>query len=227
MIVNDKGNSNTEDNMQGITAEARTYGYARVSSTEQNLDRQKDALIAYGVGVREIFEDKASGKDLNRPSYQLLRNQLLRRGDTLVIHELDRLSRNAMDIKRELMYYKDKGIRVKFLNLPTTLQEVPEEMALVHNMVNNIMIEVYAAQAQSEREHMLKRQKEGIASAHKRGVKFGRPIATTFEEFQPVYERVRAGELLVREATEELGIGWSTYYKYKKQFEGQLEGLSE
>ena len=103
----------------------REYAYARVSSKEQNLDRQIMALHKYGVEDRNIIREKASGKDFNRPNYAVLRNALLREGDTLVITSLDRLSRNKADIKAELEYYRQKGIRVKILDLPTTLVDLP------------------------------------------------------------------------------------------------------
>jgi len=107
--------------------ENRVYGYARVSSREQNEDRQIEALIRFGVPEPNIIIDKASGKDTERVGYQYLKRQILRKGDTLVIKELDRLSRNKSDIKRELEHFKDMGVRVKILDIPTTLTEFPDE----------------------------------------------------------------------------------------------------
>ena len=105
---------------------ARTYYYARVSSTDQNLARQIDAFKALGATDRDIIKDKASGKDTDRDGYQALKGQLLRRGDTLVVTSLDRLSRTKWDIKEELRYFQMNGIRVKVLDLPTTLIEWPK-----------------------------------------------------------------------------------------------------
>ncbi len=105
--------------------ERRTYYYARVSSREQNLDRQLAAFAALGAQERDIITDKESGKDMNRSGYNALKTALLRRGDTLVIKSLDRLSRNKQDTKNELQYFKDKGIRLKVLDLPTTMIEYP------------------------------------------------------------------------------------------------------
>ena len=141
------------------------YGYARVSTAQkQNEARQIEALIAYGVEEKYIKIDKASGKDFNRENYQLLKNEILRPGDTLVIKELDRLGRNKEQVKEELKYFKDNKIRVKILNIPTTLMDLPEGQEWVFDMVNNILIEVLGAIAEDERIKIKQRQSEGIAA---------------------------------------------------------------
>lgn len=132
--------------------DSRTYYYARVSSRDQNLDRQLAAFAAMGAQERDIVTDKESGKDLDRSGYKALKTAMLRRGDTLVIKSLDRLSRNKGDIKKELEFFKDNGIRLKVLDLPTTMIELPEGQEWVFDMVNNILIEVLASIAQQERE---------------------------------------------------------------------------
>ena len=103
-----------------------TYGYIRVSSTDQNEDRQRLALSEMGVPAENLFTDKQSGKSLDRPGYQALKTAMLRSGDTLVVKSLDRLSRNKTDIKNELQFFKDNGIRLKVIDLPTTMMELPE-----------------------------------------------------------------------------------------------------
>ena len=141
------------------------YGYARVSTAQkQNEARQIEALIAYGVEEKYIKIDKASGKDFNRENYQLLKNEILRPGDTLVVKELDRLGRNKEQIKEELNYFKSNKIRVKILNIPTTLMDLPEGQEWVFDMVNNILIEVLGAIAEDERIKIKQRQSEGIAA---------------------------------------------------------------
>lgn len=147
----------------------REYAYVRVSSKEQNLARQLMALHKYGIEDRNIIQEKASGKDFNRPNYAVLRNALLREGDTLVITSLDRLSRNKADIKAELEYYKQKKIRVKILDLPTTLVDLPDGQDWVFDMVNNVLLEVLASLAEQERRTIRQRQAEGIAAAHAKG----------------------------------------------------------
>ena len=129
----------------------RIYGYARVSTREQNEDRQIEALTRFGVLEQNIIVDKASGKDTEREGYQYLKRQILRKGDTLVIKELDRLSRNKADIKRELEEFKAMGVRVKILDIPTTLTDFPPEQAWVLEMINAILIEVLGAIAENER----------------------------------------------------------------------------
>ena len=129
---------------------SRTYYYARVSSKEQNLDRQIAAFKALGADERDIITDKESGKDLDRKGYQALKNAMLRRGDTLVVKSLDRLSRNKSDIHNELQYFKDNGIRLKVIDLPTTMMDLPEGQEWVFEMVNNILIEVLASIAENK-----------------------------------------------------------------------------
>ena len=155
--------------------DSRTYYYARVSSKEQNLDRQIAAFTALGAKDREIITDKESGKDLERPGYQALKNAILRRGDTLVVKSLDRLSRNKADIHNELRHFKENGIRLKVIDLPTTMMDLPEGQEWVFEMVNNILIEVLGTIAEQERETIRERQKEGIDAAKKKGKYLGRP----------------------------------------------------
>ena len=122
--------------------DCRTFYYARVSTKEQHLDRQLAAFKALGAEEREIITDKESGKDLDRPGYQALKNVILRKGDTLVVKSLDRLSRSKADIRNELQFFKDQGIRLKVIDLPTTMMDLPEGQSWVFEMVNNILIEV-------------------------------------------------------------------------------------
>ncbi len=120
----------------------KTFYYARVSTREQNLDRQLEAFKKLGATDREIITDKESGKNMERPGYQALKNAMLRQGDTLVIKSLDRLSRSKKDIRNELQWFKDNGIRLKVIDLPTTMMELPAGQEWVFDMVNNILIEV-------------------------------------------------------------------------------------
>ena len=124
---------------------SKTYYYARVSTTEQNLDRQLDIFHSLGAEDRDIITDKQSGKDLNRPGYNALKTTILRSGDTMIIKSLDRLSRSKLDIKNELQYFKDNNIRLKVIDLPTTMLDLPKEQSWVIDMVNNILIEVLSS----------------------------------------------------------------------------------
>ena len=141
--------------------ENRIYYYARVSTKEQNLDRQLAAFKALGASERDIITDKESGKNLDRAGYQALKTTMLRAGDTLVVKSLDRLSRNKGDIKAELQYFKEHGIRVKIIDLPTTMTDFPTGQEWVLEMINNILIEVLGTIAEQERATIKQRQREG------------------------------------------------------------------
>lgn len=193
--------------------ESRTYYYARVSSREQNLDRQLAAFTAMGAQERDIITDKESGKDLNRSGYTALQTALLRRGDTLVVKSLDRLSRSKTDIKNELQYFKDNGIRLKVLDLPTTLMEYPPGQEWVFDMVNNILIEVLGAIAEQERVTIHQRQAEGIAAAKAKGKHLGRPKAIKPDNWNEVITRWKSGEITAVEAMRLTGVKRSTFYK--------------
>ena len=197
----------------------KEYGYARVSTREQNLDRQIDALIQAGVNERDIVTDKASGKDMERDGYRLFKERMLREGDALVIKSLDRLSRSKEDILQELRYYKDQHIKVKVLDLPTTLMQVPEGQEWIFEMVNNIIIEVLSSIAQQERETIRQRQEEGIASAKLKGKHLGRPRATFPTNWEQVYARWAAGQITAVAAMQELGMKRSTFYKLVQQWQ--------
>ena len=191
----------------------RIYGYARVSTREQNEDRQLEALTKFGVPEQNIIIDKASGKDTEREGYQYLKHQILRKGDTLVIKELDRLSRNKADIKRELEQFKEQGVRVKILDIPTTLTDFPPEQEWVMDMINAILIEVLGAIAENERRKIRARQREGIEAAKRKNIKFGRPAKPLPDNWQEVLAEVHIGKIKPVEAIRELGISRSCYYR--------------
>lgn len=199
--------------------ENRVYGYARVSSKEQNEDRQLNALLEFGVLRENIITDKVSGKDISREGYMYLKNSLLRNGDILVIKELDRLSRNKSDIKKELEYFKEHNIRVKILDIPTTLADFPDGQQWVLDMINNILIEVLGSIAEAERIKIKQRQREGINSARKRGtVKFGRPKANIPDNWYEILSQVHSGEIKSTDAMRILNMKKSTYYKLRKLY---------
>jgi DNA invertase Pin-like site-specific DNA recombinase len=197
--------------------ESRTYYYARVSSKEQNLDRQIAAFEALGATERYIVKDKDSGKDLERPGYQALKNAMLREGDTLVIKSLDRLSRNKNDIYKELQYFKENNIRLKVIDLPTTMLELPAEQNWVFDMVNNILIEVLGTIAEQERETIRKRQAEGIEAAKKRGQKLGRPVLEFPSNWDEVYADWKSGKITAKRAMELTDTKRTSFYKLVKK----------
>lgn len=198
----------------------KILGYARVSSQEQNLDRQIRALRMY-VAEENILTDKASGKDTYRPSYQALKGPLgLREGDTLYITSLDRLSRNKQDIKKELEWFKENRVTLRILDLPTSLIEVPEGQEWIMDMITNILVEVLASIAEQERKTIRRRQREGIDAARAKGKHLGRPALKYPENFEVVYQRWKNDkQITARKAMKELGLPRSSFYKLVKQYE--------
>ena len=193
--------------------ETRTYYYARVSSKEQNLDRQIEAFKALGAEERDIITDKESRKDLNRTGYTALKNAMLRRGDTLIIKSLDRLSRNKTDIKNELQFFKDNGIRLKVIDLPTTMMDLPQGQEWVFEMINNILIEVLGTIAEQERKTIKERQAEGIAAARKNGKKLGRPALAFPDNWKAVYADWKSGNITAKTAMELTQTKRTSFYK--------------
>lgn len=200
----------------------KIFGYARVSSKGQNLERQIKILNEYVADQQDIFKDKVSGKDINRPEYQRLK-QIIRKNDTLVIKELDRLSRSKKDIADELKYFKDKGVNVVILDIPTTkmlLEDDFKGVQWVIEMINNILIEVLSTIAEQERMKIRKRHKEGIDSAREKGIKFGAPkkINIKDKETQKIIEKVLDNKITVVSASKRLGISRPYFYTIKKNY---------
>ena len=194
----------------------RTFYYARVSSKDQNLDRQITAFKSLGADDRDIITDKESGKDFDRAGYQALKNGMLRQGDTLVVKSLDRLSRNKRDIKKELEWFKENDIRVKIIDLPTTMIDLPKEQDWVTDMVNNILIEVLGTIAEQERATIKQRQAEGIQAAKSKGVKLGRPALQYPDNWNEVFTAWKNGEITAKEAMERTGTKRTSFYKLVK-----------
>lgn len=194
----------------------RTFYYARVSSSSQSLRRQIVAFKELGADDRSIITDKVSGKNLDRSGYNALKTTLLRSGDTLVIKSLDRLSRRKEDIKNELQFFKDNNIKLKVLDLPTTMTDFPEEQKWIGDMINNILIEVLGSIAEQERITIHQRQKEGIAAAKSNGTKFGRPRVNKPSNWNDVINSWKSGSITARKAMELTGIKPTTFYSLVK-----------
>lgn len=192
----------------------KIFYYARVSSREQNLDRQIEAFKKLGADEREIICDKESGKDFNRSGYQALKNNMLRSGDILIVKSLDRLSRNKSDIKNELQYFKDNNIRLKVIDLPTTMMDLPEGQEWVFEMVNNILIEVLGTIAEQERKTIRKRQREGIDAARLKGKHLGRPQTVKPDNFDDVVSEWKKRNITAHKAYTMLGVSKSVFYRW-------------
>lgn len=211
----------------------KRYGYHRTSTAEQHLDRGIDEITKYctdnNLPLEKIFTDQQTGKNFNRPRYQVMKEDVLRPGDELIITEVDRLGRNKQDTLNELRYYSEKGIRVKILELPTTLIDfsaMDDGMAkMLMETVNNMMIELYAAMAQSEIEKKEKRQREGIAAKKARGEwdDYGRPRLITKEQFAEEYKKVQTGEMRPVDMMRKLKLSKTTYYRYVQESINELK----
>ena len=194
----------------------KRYGYHRTSTREQHLDRGIKEITAYceqnSLELEKIFTDQQTGKNFNRPRYQVLKEDVLRAGEELIITEVDRLGRNKQETLKELQYYRDNGIRVKILELPTTLMDLSK----LDNAMARMLIELYVAMAQAEIEKKEKRQREGIDAKKNRGEwdDYGRPAIMSQKEFLEHYEKVLLGELRLFELMKQLGMSKSTYYRY-------------
>ena len=205
-------------------SESRVMGYARVSSAEQSLARQLEELKKY-VPEENIVTDKQSGKDLERPGYQALKGPLgLRRGDVLVIKSLDRLSRNKQEMKQELQWFKEQGIQLKVLDLPTTMIRLEAGQEWIQDMVNNILIEVLSSIAEEERHTIRRRQREGIEAAKNAGIRFGPPDKGYPEEWESYYCRYKQGEVTRKYVLQKLGINADRFKYLKKKYEKSRKG---
>lgn len=196
------------------------YFYARVSTKEQNLARQLESAKNYKANIDEIFCDKVSGKNFKRPEYERLK-KLVVKGDEVVVKELDRLGRNKSLIYEELKWFKDKGIIVRILDIPTTLMEFPAGQEWVFEMVNNILIEVLSVMAEQEKDKINRRIKEGISAmpvvegkrvSSKTGNPIGRDKKISDEVLQKFLAKNKKGEMSVTECCTELGISRTAWY---------------
>lgn len=196
--------------------DGKIMGYARVSSTSQNLDRQIAELEKY-VDKENIVVDKASGKDLNRVGFQALKSPLgLRKGDTLIIKSLDRLSRNKGDIKSELEWFKQNQVYLQILDLPTTMIQLPKGQEWIRDMINNIIIEVMSSIAEQERLTIHQRQREGIDVAKAKGKHMGRPKLEKPAEWDKYYEMWKKGDVSAKKVMEILNLKKTSFYKFVK-----------
>ena len=193
----------------------KIFGYARVSSKDQNLDRQLDALKAVGIDERDIFTDKASGKDFNREQYQALKTQL-REGDTIYVTSLDRLGRNYEEIQeqwKELTH--ELGVDVVVLDMPLLDTRKTDE-SLDKRFIADLTLQILSYVAQKERENIKARQKQGIASAKAKGKHLGRPQAVKPDNWDEVITKMNNGEITATKAMELTNTKRTTFYKLLK-----------
>jgi DNA invertase Pin-like site-specific DNA recombinase len=192
----------------------KIYGYIRVSTKDQNEDRQRIALLEFGVPQKNIYIDKQSGKNFERPQYQKLLKRL-KKGDTLIVKSIDRLGRNYAEIIEQWrIITKDKKVDIVVLDI--SLLDTRQSHDLIGTLIADLTLQILSYVAQTEIEFNRQRQAEGIAAAKARGVKFGgipkeRPI-----EFNSLREEWEKGEISARKAAKQLGVTHPTFLKWAK-----------
>lgn len=190
------------------------YGYVRVSSKEQNEDRQIIALNECNETIDKIFIDKESGKNFNRTNYKKMKNKL-KSGDVIIVKSLDRFGRSYKDILEEWQVYRKKGVYIKVLDMP--ILDTSRDKDLMGTLISDIVLQLLSYVAETERKNIKERQAEGIAAAKKRGVKFGRPRKYNLEECKNIIEKYWNGELTYKEAIENIGCSGGSFHEIQKQ----------
>ena len=196
-----------------------TYGYIRVSSKDQNEDRQRIALREAGVAEKHLYLDKQSGKDFERPQYKNLIHRL-KKDDLLYIKSIDRLGRNYGEILEQWrLITKEKGADIAVLDMPVL--DTRRGKDLMGTFLSDIVLQILSFVAESERDNIRQRQAEGIAAAKARGVRFGRPPLPLPDNFQQVYRAWRSKELTLRQAAQLCEMPKDTFYAKAVRFEKQ------
>ena len=192
------------------------YGYIRISSKEQNPDRQFDAMKSRGIILRNIYVDRQSGKDFNRPEYQKLLRKL-KHDDLLVVKSIDRLGRNYDEILEQWRYItKEKDADIEVLDMPL-LNTASERDGLTGKLITDLVLQLLAYVAETERDFIRQRQSEGIEAAMARGVCFGRPKTKITDSFEVAYNLWRNGEITSRKAAQMAGMKHTTFYRRCKE----------
>lgn len=195
---------------------ARNIGYVRVSTKDQNLDRQFDAMREFGIAPEDIYSDKASGKSFDRPEYARLMSEL-EPGDVLVIKSIDRLGRNYDEILEEWRRItKEMGAAIVVLDMPLLdTRERPE--GITSALISDIVLQLLSYVAHIERENIRQRQAEGIAAARARGVRFGRPPKARPKCYESMRESYLGGRITRKEAARRMKVGVSTFDRWLKE----------
>ena len=186
------------------------YGYARVSTRDQNEDRQIVAMMEEGIPRKSIYIDKMSGKDFDRPMYKRLKRRL-REGDVLYIKSLDRLGRNYEELQEQWrVITKDMKVDVVVMDMP--ILDTRQDKGLLGTLISDLVLALLSYVSENEREEIRQRQAEGIAAAKERGVRFGRPSIPVPDDFEDICRRWRTGEMTMKKAAEVCGLKPQTFY---------------
>ena len=208
--------------MKGVGVMESVYGYARVSTQEQNEDRQVIALREKRVAPGRIYIDRQSGKDFDRPQYRRLVRRL-RRGDLLYVLSIDRLGRNYEEIQRQWrLLTQEMGVNICVIDMPLLDTRVGKD--LMGTFIADLVLQILSFVAQSERESIRRRQAEGIAAARARGVHLGRPSKGVPEDFGRILEALECGELSPCEAMRRCGMSRTTFYRRRREYRSSASG---
>ncbi|KPV44311.1 recombinase family protein [Alicyclobacillus ferrooxydans] len=200
----------------------RTFFYARVSSKDQSLERQLSAAREMGIEEEYIFVDKASGKDFQRPEYQLMK-RMLRGGDALYIKSLDRLGRNKQMILDEWQELaKVKRVDIAVLDMPLLDTTKYKNLNGIETLVSDLILQLLSYMAEDERKRIRERQEEGIRVAVQKGVKFGRRKFEIDDTFKSVYPEWKQNKITAVEAMKRVGMKSNTFYRRVKEYEANL-----
>lgn len=197
--------------------EQKIYGYMRVSTKEQNEDRQRIALLGVGVPEKQIYMDKQSGKNFERPEYKRLM-QKLDKDSILFVKSIDRLGRNYADLNEQWrIITKEKGADIVVIDMP--ILDTRREKNLLGTFISDIILALLSYVAENERISIRQRQAEGIAAAKARGVKFGRPPVPLPDNFGETYKKWKEKQLTLKQAAEVCNLAESTFFDKAKEFE--------
>ncbi len=199
----------------------RNLGYIRVSAKDQNVDRQMEAMIKEGIQNRDIFIDKQSGKDFDREQYKAMKYSL-RPGDTLFVKELDRLGRNAQEIKDEWEdITQNIGADIVVMDMPAL--DTRQFKSGLEKLISSIILELLSYMAQNEREKILDRQREGITAAKNAGKYLGRPKLPLPEDFEQLYQEWKNGSITAAAAMRQMKMSATTFYRRVAEYEETLK----
>ncbi|MEH7460479.1 integrase [Bacillus pseudomycoides] len=198
----------------------KKFGYVRVSSKDQNEERQIQNMKDLGIEDRDIFIDKESGKNMERENYQMLK-RLVRAEDTIVFDSLTRLGRNMNDTLEEFRYYEKHRVNLQFIKEPYINVNYTGESTndVIQSAIQKATLTILSAFAEKERIDIKQRQAEGIALARKQGKRLGRPPVEITEEFIEAYKEWKSGSITAVGAMKKYGIKRSSFYKLAKQYE--------
>lgn len=194
----------------------KVYGYIRVSTQEQNIERQMIALLDTGMDKKDIYIDKQSGKNFKRPAYARMMRRV-REGDLIIVKSIDRLGRNYQEIMEQWrVITKEKKVDIRILDMP--LLDTTRTKDLLGTFISDVVLQLLSFVAENERDNIRQRQAEGIAAAKARGIRFGKPKIPMPDNFQELYQQWEMDYISTKEFAALCHVGRSTLYKRIREY---------